>query len=168
MKILHSAIARPHPPPHPHPTPPPPPTAPPTLPTPGHVKIKVTDLEFSRNKMCNIRWAILSGDRSCFSLAFWAMRRWWWLRLMCLPIVIQLYQVNKRVTKCGHGQSLYGWIHFTWKWQESARWNAQRHILVEKKNLQKISVWQFGMYARQSSAASVNWFASASGCLVSG
>ena len=33
----------------------------------GHVKIKVTDLEISRNKMCNIRRAILSlsGDRSC-------------------------------------------------------------------------------------------------------
>ena len=29
----------------------------------GHVKIKVADLEFSRNKMCNIRRAILSGDR---------------------------------------------------------------------------------------------------------
>ena len=33
---------------------------------PGHVKIKVTDLEFSRNKMCSIRRAILSGDRSCY------------------------------------------------------------------------------------------------------
>ena len=33
---------------------------------PGHVKIKVTDLEFSWNKMCSIRRAILSGDRSCF------------------------------------------------------------------------------------------------------
>ena len=46
MNILHIAI------PHPHPT-------------LGHVKIKVTDLEFSRNKMCTIRQAILSGDRSC-------------------------------------------------------------------------------------------------------
>ena len=32
---------------------------------PGHVKIKVTNLEFSRNKVCNIRRAILSGDKSC-------------------------------------------------------------------------------------------------------
>ena len=36
----------------------------------GHVKIKVTDLEFSRHKMCNIRRAILSGDRSCLE-AYW-------------------------------------------------------------------------------------------------
>ena len=47
-----------------------PPTSTPT-PT-GHVKIKVTDLEFSRNKLCNIRRAILSGDRSCFVLVFFS------------------------------------------------------------------------------------------------
>ena len=45
-------------------SPPPPPPLPPTTHThTGYVKIKVT--EFSRNKMCNIRRAILSGDRSC-------------------------------------------------------------------------------------------------------
>ena len=43
----------------PSPLPPPPPSPS----TPGHVKIKVT--EFSRNKICNIRRAILSGDMSC-------------------------------------------------------------------------------------------------------
>ena len=37
---------------------------------PGHVKIKVTDLEFSRNKICNIRRAILSSDRSCYICLF--------------------------------------------------------------------------------------------------
>ena len=52
--------------------PPPPPPPPPPLPPPhtGHVKIKVTDLEFSRNNMCNIRRAILSGDRSCYFFIF--------------------------------------------------------------------------------------------------
>ena len=45
------------------PSPPPPHTH--THTHPSHVKIKVTDLEFSRNKMCNIRRAIQSGDRSC-------------------------------------------------------------------------------------------------------
>ena len=32
---------------------------------PCHVKVNVMDLEFSRNKIYNIRRAILSGDRSC-------------------------------------------------------------------------------------------------------
>ena len=58
MKILHSAIPNPAP-------PPPPPPPPPHFPHPGHVKIMVTDLEFSRNKMCNVRQAVLSGDKSC-------------------------------------------------------------------------------------------------------
>ena len=40
----------------------------------GHVKIKVTDLEFSRNKICSIRRAILSGDSSC-----WGLRSCWGL-----------------------------------------------------------------------------------------
>ena len=35
-------------------------------PTPGHIKIKVMDLEFSRNKMYSIRRAILSGDSLVF------------------------------------------------------------------------------------------------------
>ena len=29
-------------------------------------QVKVTDLEFTRNKLCNIRQAIMSGDRSCY------------------------------------------------------------------------------------------------------
>ena len=32
---------------------------------PGHVKVKVTDLEFSRNKMCNITNCAISGELSC-------------------------------------------------------------------------------------------------------
>ena len=63
MKILHSA----NPPPPPPPAPPPPPhTHTHTHAHRGHIKIKVTDLEFSRNNMCNIRQASLSSDRSCF------------------------------------------------------------------------------------------------------
>ena len=45
-------------------------TPPPTHTHPGYVKIKVTDLEISRNKMCNIRRAILSSDRSCLKNMF--------------------------------------------------------------------------------------------------
>ena len=48
---------------------------PPSHTYPGHVKNKVTDLEFSRNKVCNIRRAILSGDRSCFSLPVQSLKQ---------------------------------------------------------------------------------------------
>ena len=36
-------------------------------PTLGHVKVKVTDLEFSRNKMCNITKCAISGELSCLA-----------------------------------------------------------------------------------------------------
>ena len=62
MKILRRQSPHPKS-PHPHPT------------ARGHVKIKVTDLEFSRNKMCNIRLAFLSGDRSCFILLAYSWAR---------------------------------------------------------------------------------------------
>ena len=113
------------------------PPHPPQLTHPGHVKIKVTDLEFSRNKMRNIRRAILSGDRSCWT--HFVVKMFVFSALTEMPNARKWHLFKEEWTFiCWHYygnriHTTYLWFHTSRHWQmhfSGARRNLKLHLIM--------------------------------------